>query len=112
MRYVDVKWLHACPVEPIRLVSEIGPDCYETRKIEFWSDGRVGDASQDGASPSTCLGDQPVPTLEESNSKVEFGGVEIDASAFERLWQQYVTARLSDGPAKWGYRRHRPWGVL
>jgi hypothetical protein len=50
MQYIDVKWLHSHPEETIHLVSEIGPDRYETRKIEFWSDGRVGYASQAGAS--------------------------------------------------------------
>src|SRR6266436_2827567 len=96
MQYIDVKWLHSHPEEPIRLVSEIGPDRYETRKIEFWSDGRVGYASQAGASANTCLGDQPVPALEEINADVEFSGEEIDAAAFELLWRQHVTQRLSD----------------
>ena len=90
MKYIDVKWLHSNPDEPVRLVSEIGPDRYETRKIEFWSDGRVGYASESGASPNTCLGDQPFPPLEEINSDAEFSGVEIDATVFETLWHQYV----------------------
>jgi hypothetical protein len=74
------------------------PDHYETRKIEFWSDGRVGYASQAGASANTCLGDQPVPALEEINVDVEFSGEEIDAAAFELLWHQHVVPRLSDAP--------------
>jgi hypothetical protein len=98
MQYIDVKWLHSHPEEPIRLVSEIGPDRYETRKIEFWSDGRVGYASEAGASANTCLGDQPVPALEEINADVEFSGKEIDAAAFELLWHQHVTPRLSNAP--------------
>jgi hypothetical protein len=98
MQYIDVKWLHSHPEEPIRLVSQIGPDRYETRKIEFWSDGRVGYASQAGASANTCLGDQPVPALEEINALAEFSGEEIDAAAFELLWHQHVTPRLSDAP--------------
>jgi hypothetical protein len=79
-------------------LSEIGPDRYETRKIEFWPDGRVGYASQAGASANTCLGDQPVPALEEINALAEFSGEEIDAAAFELLWHQHVTPRLSDAP--------------
>ena len=73
MQYIDVKWLHSHPEEPIRLVSEIGPDRYETRKIEFWSDGRVGYASEAGASANTCLGDQPVPALEETQMSSSAG---------------------------------------
>jgi hypothetical protein len=61
MEYIDVKWLHADPEYPIRLVSEIGPDRYETRKIELFLDGRVNYASGLGSSGNTRLGIAPSP---------------------------------------------------
>jgi hypothetical protein len=88
--YIDVSWLHSDPDFPVRLVSEIGPDHYETRKLEFWSDGRVGYASKVGTSQNTRLGIEPVPSLEEINSDGEFRGEAIDALAFEMLWDRYV----------------------
>jgi hypothetical protein len=91
MRYIDVEWLHSNPEDPIRLVCEIGLDDYETRKIEFWSDGRVGYASKVGASRDTGLGEKPVPSLQEINSQGPFRGVEIDAAAFETLWDKHVS---------------------
>jgi hypothetical protein len=68
------------------------------QKNRVRSDGRVGYASEAGASANTCLGDQPVPALEEINADVEFSGKEIDAAAFELLWHQHVTPRLSNAP--------------
>ena len=72
------------------LVSEIGCDGFERCKIEFWSDGRVGYAFEHGASQDTALGDAPVPSVEEINSKVEFRAKEIDAAAFRELWHRHV----------------------
>jgi hypothetical protein len=90
MNYVDVQWLHSNAEDPTRLVSEIGPDRLETRKIEFWANGRIGYASKERVSPDTALGDVPVPTIEELNSQSEFSAKELDATSFERLWAHYV----------------------
>lgn len=76
--------------QPIRLVSELGPDRFETRKIEFWADGRIGYASNDGASRDTDLGDAPVPTIQEIHLLGEFSAKEIDARSFQQLWDRYV----------------------
>ena len=90
MQYIDVQWLHTSPDEPVRLVSELGPDRYETRKLEFWRDGRVGFASETDASEGTRLGEVPVPDISEINAEEEFVANEIDASSFEALWTRYV----------------------
>jgi hypothetical protein len=90
MNYVDVQWHHSNADNPIRLVSELGADRFETRKIEFWADGRVGYASKDGASRDTGLGDAPVPTNHELNLRGEFSAKEIDARSFQQLWDRYV----------------------
>ncbi|WP_394172856.1 DUF6881 domain-containing protein [Thalassotalea litorea] len=90
MRYIDVQWNHDFKDEPIRLVSEIGPDEFETRKLEFFPGGTVGYAYEDIESNSTRLGIDVVPSLEEINSEQEFEGISISKSDFEQLWAKYV----------------------
>ncbi|WP_289032165.1 hypothetical protein [uncultured Paraglaciecola sp.] len=90
MRYIDVEWKHDCKDEPTRLVSEIGPDNYETRKLEFFPDGSVGYAFESKESLNTRLGIDVVPPLKEINSLEEFQGKTISKKQFELLWQEYV----------------------
>jgi len=91
MEYIDVKWHHSNPGDPIRFVSELGPRRYETRKLEFFPDGRIGFASKAGSLHGTCLGEMPVPSLADINAQAEFTGSEITASDFDTLWDQHVT---------------------
>ena len=94
MKYIDVRWQHSHADEPIRLVSEIGTDGVEVRKLEFFRDGRVGFASKKANSDSTRLGVTAVPDLPEINSEEEFSGISIDASAFEELWKRHAANRI------------------
>jgi hypothetical protein len=89
MEYIDVQWLHSNPEDPVRLVSELGPDRHEIRKLEFWRDGRVGYASKAGASHDTRLGEGAVPRADAINMSAEFSATEIDARTFEQLWDRY-----------------------
>lgn len=90
-RYTDVQWRHAAPDYPIRLVSEIDADGYETRKLEFFRDGRVASAaSREDDFSDTRLGEVPVPSLLEINSDPQFEGIAITAAAFETLWTKYA----------------------
>lgn len=89
--YIDVTWSHAESDYPIRLVSEIDADGYETRKLEFFLDGRVASASsREDDFSDTRLGEVPVPSLLEINSDPQFEGIAIVAAAFEALWAQHV----------------------
>lgn len=90
MRYIDVNWLHDFEEEPIRLVSELDLAGYETRKLEFFRDGRVGFASASGASPGTELGTVPVQSIDAINAIGEFEGFTINAADFEALWSVVV----------------------
>ena len=90
MRYIDVKWLHDNEEYPIRLVSEVGPDNFEIRKLEFFKDGRCGFACKSDASFGVELGSATVPTLDEINANSEFDGEEIGRSDFEKLWTTFV----------------------
>lgn len=90
MRYIDVEWKHNSKEEPLRLLSEIGTDDYETRKLEFFPDGSVGFAFESEESLDTRLGTAVVPPLEEINSQEEFEGKSISKEQFELLWKEYV----------------------
>ncbi|KRA21226.1 MULTISPECIES: hypothetical protein [unclassified Lysobacter] len=89
--HIDVHWHHAEPDYPIRLVSEIDADGYETRKLEFFLDGRVASASsREDDFSDTRLGEVPVPSLLEINSDPQFEGIAISAAVFEALWAEHV----------------------
>lgn len=86
MEYIDVEWLHQTAGGPVRLVSELDDNRYETRKLEFFPDGRVGYASAHRNSSGTERGVVPVPALAEINQSPEFRGVTISSQVFEGLW--------------------------
>ncbi|GAB1097524.1 MAG: hypothetical protein Sw2LagBPW_30030 [Shewanella algae] len=90
MRYIDVEWKHDFNYEPTRLVSEIGSDGYEIRKLEFFPDGSVGFAFESIESLNTRLGIDMVPSLEEINSQEEFQGKSTSKEQFELLWHKHV----------------------
>jgi len=90
MKYIDVKWLHESEAYPVRLKSELNDQRFETRKLEFFRDGKVGFASANGATKGTDLGLMVVPDLEEINSDPQFQGSEIGSQYFELLWSRHV----------------------
>ena len=90
MEYIDVIWSHDNSNDPFRLVSELGKDRYEVRKIEFFPHGGVGYASENKTKLGTRLGEVPVPSLEEINSDTQFIGKNISIEEFESLWSIYV----------------------
>jgi hypothetical protein len=95
VEYIDVKWVHTDPDYPVRLISEIGPGRYETRRIELFLDGRVDYASELGSSGDIGLALTPIPSLAEINAQAEFSGVEITASDFEALWNEHVVSQIA-----------------
>ena len=94
MEYIDVIWKHLLDEEPVRLVSELGDDRFECRKLEFFRDGAVDVADCRRETSRTRLGLVAVPTVVEINQDSEFEAVTISATTFETLWLTY--ARPSD----------------
>lgn len=87
MHYIDLAWKHSFPEEPVRIVSELDAGRWETRKLEFYADGRVGWASGDENHLGSELAESPLPTLAEINADAQFEAVAIDEADFEALWR-------------------------
>ena len=90
MRHIAIQWRHEFPDEPIRIVSEIGDDGLEIRKLEFFADGRVGISSSLVSTNGTRLSHSSVPSLEDIVSDPQFVGGAIEANEFEVLWQSFA----------------------
>ncbi|WP_409527004.1 DUF6881 domain-containing protein [Rhizobium sp. BK650] len=84
--YIRVRWLHSSSDDPADLWSELDADREEVRKVEIWSDGRVGYASDAGEISGTRLGKVPVPPLNEINLDPQFQAKAITKADFETCW--------------------------
>jgi len=94
MKYIRVTWKHDNPEDPIDLYSEIDENSWEIRKVEVFSDGRMGYSDRSDHSESTRLGLAPVPGVEEIAKDPEFAPIEINRSEFERHWEAARAARV------------------
>ncbi|GLY38589.1 hypothetical protein Amsp01_046130 [Amycolatopsis sp. NBRC 101858] len=91
--YLRVRWEHDFADDPVAIVSEIGPDGYERRKVEFFRDGRLGWADEEHEVGGTGLGQVVVPPLEEIDAQQEFAASRVEATEFDQAWAR-ATRRL------------------
>ena len=86
MRYVKVAWEHDFADDPVLYLSELGDDGYETRKVQFYRDGRSEWADESHETANVGLSEIPFPSLEEISSQEEFNAELVDSEEFERAW--------------------------
>lgn len=87
MRYVKVAWNHDLEDEPVLYLSELGESGYETRKIQFFRDGKVEWADELHETESVGLSEVAFPLdLQEISDQPEFDAAEIAPEEFEREW--------------------------
>ncbi len=86
MEYIDVIWKHSHKDEPIRLISELGTDRFELRKLQFFRDGTVEFADVNRETPRTGLGLVAIPSLDEINADDEFEATILSETEFEAMW--------------------------
>jgi hypothetical protein len=86
--YIRVCWLHSSSDEPVDLWSELDADRYEVRKVEIWSEGRMGYASGAAEIGGTWLGKVPVPSLNEINLDPQFQAQMVTKADFDARWLQ------------------------
>lgn len=90
MSYIAVKWLHTSSEEPVLLLSELDEQRWEVRKVEIFRDGTAGFADTTRETPTTALGQLPVPPLTEIASDPEFEPREITQTEFEVTWRAAI----------------------
>src|SRR5687767_3451121 len=86
-RYIRVGWRHNNSEDPVTLYSELDEASWELRKVEVYSDGRMGYAAENVEFGGARLGTVPVPPLFEIECEPEFDPAEISADAFESVWR-------------------------
>ena len=86
VRYQRVTWHHDVADEPTVLWSEITDDGLERRKVDEYRDGRLDYADENGGSGPTLLGDQPIPPIDEIDTKDEFTAAAVSRAEFESVW--------------------------
>ncbi len=89
-QYIDVLWKHQDDEDPVRLMSELGADRSELRKLEFFRDGTVDAADGARETSRTRLGIGAVPPLDEINRDPQFEGSSITQDAFEAMWIEHA----------------------
>lgn len=91
VQYVKVQWHHEFPDEPVLFYSELGPDRFETRKVQIHRDGRMEWADERHETDTAVLSEIAFPPLEEIAADPEFTPQEIDARQFEEIWRRALT---------------------
>jgi hypothetical protein len=88
MRYLEVRWHHTSPDEPIILFSETDENGWELRKVYVFRTGPPGYASERESTRSVMLGLEPLPSIEEIASDLQFEPRGISKEEFEEVWRQ------------------------
>lgn len=88
MRYVKVSWDHNFADDLVLYLSELGDDGYETRKVQFYRDGRSEWADESIETAAVGLSEIPFPPLEEISSQPKFAAEVIASEEFERAWSE------------------------
>lgn len=85
--FIQVQWHHQFPDEPMEIWSELNAHREEVRKLEIWSDGRIGYATGTVEIGGSRLGEKPLPPVVDIAASPEFEVKEISRFAFEERWQ-------------------------
>jgi hypothetical protein len=93
MTYLKVRWKHNSSEYPVVILSELLSDRMESRKIEYYADGRIGMACQGLSIHGAVLGELPVPTEDEISRDPEFEVCGVTAEDFELSWNDGLSAQ-------------------
>jgi len=84
--FIQVKWHHHLPDEPVEIWSELNGHREEVRKLEVWADGRTGYAVSDTEVGGSRLSETPIPPLDTIAADPQFEVKEVSRFAFETRW--------------------------
>lgn len=85
MRYSRLLWSHRSPSEPVEILSEHGPDGWETRKIEIFLDDSIAFASAEESAGGARLSEIRCPPDDEVESP-DMTVVAMTRDEFEQAW--------------------------
>ena len=88
--WLKVTWIHTSRDQPVLINSEMNPDRFEVRKVEYFVGGAVGLASRKFEKGSTQLGTVPVPEIAKIKEDSEFEAEEISEAEFNSIRDVYV----------------------
>jgi hypothetical protein len=86
MTYLKVKWIHSFPDQPVFIYSELDHERWELRKVEIFSNGRMGYAGPEVEVGGTGLGTMPLPPFEEIAKNPVFEPEVISKAEFDAIW--------------------------
>lgn len=86
MKYLKCIWFNAFEDEPVLIYSEIDNERNETRKVEFFRNGKIAYATEN-IEHYTFLGLEPMPNIANINDDNEFFALEISKKEFEIVWE-------------------------
>jgi hypothetical protein len=86
MKYIQLKWNHTNPDEPVWIFSELDTNGKEVRKIECFRNGFCDVATETASSGTAALMTLPLPDLSVLARDPEFTPVEITKEQFEEVW--------------------------
>ena len=87
MKYIQLKWNHTNPDEPVWIFSELDSNGKEVRKIECFRNGFCDVANEVTSSGTAALMTTPLPDLSLlARRDPEFTPVEITKEKFEEVW--------------------------
>ncbi|CAN7252161.1 DUF6881 domain-containing protein [Rhizobacter sp. LjRoot28] len=87
MKFIRVHWKHQDSSYPTCLYSEVDDAGWELRKVEVFSSGALGYASELKAVGGTALSEEPLPSLLEIAADPQFEPAVISSEEFERAWE-------------------------
>jgi hypothetical protein len=91
MKYLKVCWRHINPNEPSEIYCEVDSDGNEIRKVEKWTNKKIGYADKIEERGGTHRAKDKWPSLREINLNPEFQAIEISSEAFEDVWKKRVS---------------------
>jgi hypothetical protein len=86
VRYWKVYWHHDFPDEPVAIYSEIGPDDYESRRVEEFPGARLGWADAERDCGGSALAKVAFGDIAEVARQPEFTAFVIRREEFEGVW--------------------------
>ena len=88
MTYLKIYWKHSFPDEPVIIYSELNENREEIRKVEVYTNERMGYAWKSISMMGAYLSESEIPEISEINKDVQFQGIEIRREEFEMIWEK------------------------